>query len=86
MHACVECVNILPTRLGKFVVVRTLGEMACVVYDDMCKVSGPKSISIARILVTQFWHVPQDADQAFIMGYAIQKAAAHIFGTFFGSL
>ena len=52
MHACVECVNILPTRLGKFVVVRTLGEMACVVYDDMCKVSGPKSISIARILVT----------------------------------
>ena len=52
MHACVECVNILPTRLGKFVVVRTLGEMACVVYDDMGKVSGPKSISIARILVT----------------------------------
>ena len=52
MHACVECVNILPTRLGKFVVVRTLGEMACVVYDDMCKVSGSKSISIARILVT----------------------------------
>ena len=39
MHACVECVNILPTRLGKFVVVRTLGEMACVVYayDDGLK-------------------------------------------------